>query len=1077
MPTLSIKNGPLAGRRLEVATTLTLGRQDVDVAIDDPTISRHHARIRPVDGGLEIDDLGSKNGTWVNGTRIDAPARLAAGDVVAVGEVLMVVEWEQPAATVVTAATRVSELPVWQTWSGSRAAVHAPEASYAARRAAAELRDAEKAVRALEELLAPSGHGAERVDVYLAEAVLGARAGGRMRAPRESSSPSAVVRVVQPEAPGAPVAYALARSLVERWFGRDAASASLFVNGIGGVVAARTSVGPPVEEADDLVRGELAAGRSVSIFDRSDLEGDEAGVDAVATSFVAFLLRAYGPDPLRQFLGAYDPERRDAAAAEAYQRPLGSLEELWLVSLHQVSGFRATFRALMTHLLPLMKPHRRRWIEIFAYMLLGIGYTITLPLAFKYLFDTVIPDGSVRRLGIFVGVLFLIFVASTFVTMRRTYVTALVNQRVLFGLQGRMFEQLQRLSHAFYGRAKVGDLMARLSQDLNTVQEATSEVLAQGLFLALSALAAAITALVLSPLLGALVLVVVPLFSVSYVLLLARLRAASFEVQTIYGQVAAGIQENLSAHPLVKAFGLEDRAIASYRGRLEGLLRALLRVVLLSSVFEASVSMAVTLGQLTVIGVGGYLVIDGQLTLGTLVAFVGLLPTFFQPITALANVGQEVQRAAGAIDRMLEILEEPIEIAAPAEAAPLPPISREIRLEHVSFGYESDRLILHGIDMTVPAGRHVAVVGPSGSGKSTIVNLLLRFWDPQEGRVLFDGHDARGVTLASLRGQIGLVFQDTFVFDTTLRENIALAREDATDADVLAAARAARLESWIETLPAGPDTVLGERGVRMSGGQRQRLAIARALLHNPSLLILDDATSALDAQTEAEILETLTEAAEGRTTISITHRLSLAARADYVFVLEQGQIVETGTHAELARAGGPYQRLHDEQTAYVSAGLPPLPIESSRLRTVPLFGNLGPSELAEVAQRLTAEQFGAGEVVVRQGEAGGKLYLIASGQVEIVASHDGRERRVNTLNEGDYFGEMALLTDEPRAATVRTTMPTELFSLARADFLALLEHDADARDGVSERVAGRRLALAQALRAGTGATTISRATS
>jgi ABC-type multidrug transport system fused ATPase/permease subunit len=1071
-----MKNGPLAGRRLPVAAAMTFGRQDVDVVIDDSSVSRRHARMRIVDGGLEIDDLGSKNGTWVNGQRIEGPARLAAGDVVAVGGVLMVVEWE-PAAGLLSAPTRVTDaLPAWQTWAGRRVSVHAPEQSYAARRAAAELRDAERAGEVLEQLIAPPGHAEELVEIYLTEAVAGAAA-GRPRAPGGTASPSAVVRVVQPEAPGAPIAYPLARVLVERWFGAAAASASLVVSGLGGLVAARTSAGPAVEEADEDVLAETAAGRTVSVFAHRDAEDDDPAPDAVATSFVAFLLRAYGPDPMRRFLEAYDPERRDAAATLAYQRPLGSLEELWLVSLHQVSGFRATLRALLGHLWPLMKPYRLRWLEIFAYMLLGIAYTITLPLAFKYLFDTVIPDGSLRRLGIFVGVLFVIFVASTLVTMRRTYVTALVNQHVLFGLQGRMFEQLQRLSHSFYGRAKVGDLMARLSQDLNTVQEATSAVLAQGLFLALSALAAAVTALVLSPLLGALVLVVVPLFSVSYVLLLSRLRTASFEVQTIYGHVAASIQENLSAHAVVKAFGLEDRAIASYRGRLAGLLRSLLRVVLLSSVFEASVSMAVTLGQLLVIGVGGYLVIDGQVTLGTLVAFVGLLPTFFQPITALANVGQEVQRAAGAIDRMLEILEEPVEIAELPSAAPLPPIARDVRLERVSFGYDRDRLILRGVDMTIPAGRHVAVVGPSGSGKSTIVNLLLRFWDPQQGRVLFDGRDAREVTVASLRGQIGLVFQDTFVFDTTVRENIALAREGATDADVLAAARAARLETWIESLPAGPDTVLGERGVRMSGGQRQRLAIARALLRNPSLLILDEATSALDAQTEAEILETLAEAAAGRTTISITHRLSLAARADYVFVLEQGRLVEAGTHAELSRAGGPYQRLHDEQTAYVTAGLAPLPIEIGRLRAIPLFADLGPDELAEVAQRLTAEEFGAGEIVMRQGEAGGKLYLIASGQVEIVAREDGRDRRVNTLNDGDYFGEMALLTDEPRAATVRTTMPTELFSLTRGDFLALLEHDPAARDGVRERVAARRLALEHALRAGTRVSAVVRPTS
>ena len=1057
MPTLIVKNGPLACRRLQILVPVTLGLEDVDVLMDAPMVSRRHAVVRPVDGGLEIDDLGSTNGTWVNGERIEGATRLAAGDVVGVGSVLAVVEWDElrsatGTASVVRDATSLSGAsPDWQAFAGAGVTVHAPQGSYPAGRAASELREAEKAIAALEALLSPAAEGdAGPVEVYLTDAVV--EEGSPIAA---ASAAEGILRVVQPENPGPPIVYDLARLLVARWFGAEAARASLFVDGIAGIAGSRLGNAPSIDEADEAIRAELRNGAEVSVF-APDSE------PVVSISFVGFLLKTHGPEALRRFLGSYDPERRDQAAAAVYQRPLGSLEELWLSSLRELTGFRATFRALLGHLVPLMRPYKWRWIEIFVYMLLAVGLTIAIPLGFKYLFDTIIPDGSIGKLGIFVAVLFAIFVANALLTMRRSYVTAVVNQRVLFGLQERMFERLQLLSHSFYGRAKVGDLMARLSQDLNTVQEATTAVLSEGLLLVLTALAAAITAIVLSPILGALVLVVVPLFCVSYVLLLSRLRGASFEVQTIYGQVASGIQENLSAQSVVKAFGLERRAIDAYRGAIGGLLRAIVRVVVLSTLFEASIGIAVTFGQLVIIGVGGYLVIKGHISLGTLVAFVGLLPSFLQPVTTLANVGQQVQRAAGAFDRILEILEEPIAIQEPADAQPLPRAPHEIRLEGVEFGYEPNHPILHDLSLTIPAGKHVAIVGPSGSGKSTVVNLLLRFWDPQEGRVLYDGADLRQLDIASFRGQIGLVFQDTFLFDTTLRENIALAREGATDAEVLEAARAARLESWIESLPAGPDTVLGERGMRMSGGQRQRLAIARALLRDPTVLILDEATSALDARTEADILETLDELAKGRTTISITHRLSLSARSDYIFVLDQGRLVEEGTHAALVRAGGHYQRLYDEQMAYVGAGLAPIGIEVARLRTVPLLAELTPQELAALAERLTAEQFASAEDVVRQGETGKKLYVIASGQVEVVA-HDGtRERRVNTLNEGDFFGEMALLADEPRAATVRTTMPTQLYSLARADFLSLLDHDPDARQSIAERIAARQRALAQA---------------
>ena len=347
--------------------------------------------------------------------------------------------------------------------------VHAPQGSYPAGRAAAELRDAEKSIAALEALLSPPPDRLdEPVDVYLTDAVV--EEGSPVT---RASEEEGLLRVVQPENPGPPIVYDLARLLVGRWFGPQAAKASLFVDGIAGIAGSKLGSAPSIEEADEAVRAELAGGAEVTVF-----SPDPGPV--VPISFVGFLLKTHGPEPLRRFLETYDPERRDQAAGAVYQRPLGSLEELWLASLRELTGFRATFRALLGHLVPLMRPYKWRWIEIFVYMLLTVGLTIAIPLGFKYLFDTVIPDGSLSKLGVFVGVLFAIFVVNALLTMRRSYVTAVVNQRVLFGLQERMFERLQLLSHNFYGRAKVGDLMARLSQDLNTVQEATTAVLSKG---------------------------------------------------------------------------------------------------------------------------------------------------------------------------------------------------------------------------------------------------------------------------------------------------------------------------------------------------------------------------------------------------------------------------------------------------------------------------------------------------------------------------------------------------------------------------------------------------------------------
>ncbi|MDQ3877308.1 MAG: cyclic nucleotide-binding domain-containing protein [Actinomycetota bacterium] len=346
------------------------------------------------------------------------------------------------------------------------------------------------------------------------------------------------------------------------------------------------------------------------------------------------------------------------------------------------------------------------------------------------------------------------------------------------------------------------------------------------------------------------------------------------------------------------------------------------------------------------------------------------------------------------------------------------------------------------------------------------MNLLLRFWDPASGTVSIDGHDIKDVTMRSLRDQIGIVFQDTFVFNTTLRDNIALAKEGATDAEIMAAADAAQLQSLIDSLPAGMDTVLGERGVRMSGGQRQRLAIARALLRDPAILIFDEATSALDARTETEIRETISQVVSGRTTISITHRLGIAADADIVVVLDGGVVAEMGPHSQLVSAGGLYQQLYEEQTGHATAGgRPRLGPEAARLKKVPMFSSLEPEVLASLSERLLLERFAPGEDIVRQGDAGDKLYILTRGAADVLVRTDRGETRVNTIKEGDYFGEYALLTGEERTATVRATQPTEVYSLAKQEFTDLVESEPRLQQMLSSFVAQRAAAFAAAAQA------------
>lgn len=991
-------------------------------------------------------------------------------------------------------ADRYEPAPVWSTYSGKRAVIHALKGSYAEKRAPSELHQADRAIEAIEKLLRPPGEHphAGQIDIYLTDPVADLpssvdpqerSAHGLDLAP-DADLQGSIVRVIEPEAPGEPIVRPLVLLLISQWYNLEVASIPLFTDGIAGVLAGRLGAGPNIKEADDAVRAKISAGTLPSILGKIGaasgptssplVTGRSLGYgassasqwapDSVATSFVGFLLRSFGEERLREVLAAYDSERRDQATMVVYQRPLGALEESWLVELRRRRLKGSALPLFLRGLGPLIRPYWRQELELLVYTLFSTGYGLVTPLAMKYFIDTVLKaeNRDFSLLILFIGVLLAIDLLDVAVSLRSNYVDNWINQRVLVDLRVKVFDRLQRLAHSFYSEAKVGDVMTRLSGDVGMVQMVMSQLVSSWLHVVLSTITAVGVLLALSPMLALISALIVPFFAVSYFVFRARLQQVSMELGKLSGEVTTFLQENLSAYSVIRAFGMEKRVGAAYHSRLISLLKATMRMNITSTLLQTSTRFVMTLSQLTILGVGGYLIIDGQISLGDLMAFTLIVPTLFLPVAALSGLGQLVESATGSLQRVEELLNEPLTIYDKPDAAVLPRLSSEIRLEGVTFGYSSDRIVLEDLSFTIPAGAHVAIVGPSGSGKSTIANLLLRFWDPQQGHILFDGHDLRDVTIASLRGQAAIVFQDTFVFDTTLRENIALSRPDATDVEIAAASGGAQLDSYVASLPAGYDTVLGERGVRMSGGQRQRLAIARALLRNPSILILDEATSALDAGTEKEILDTLSGFTKGRTTISITHRLSMAAIADRIYVLEGGKVVEQGAHAELVQAGGLYSRLYKEQIGHLVGAHRRVAIEVAHLRGIPLFASLPVETLASLAEQLVLERFSTGEDVVRQGEPGNKLYVISKGQVEVLLSDGQNQLHINVLNKGDYFGEMALLAGGYRTSTVRTSEPTELYSLSQADFLNLLEREPAIREAVSNTVAARRSALAAA---------------
>jgi ATP-binding cassette subfamily B protein len=495
----------------------------------------------------------------------------------------------------------------------------------------------------------------------------------------------------------------------------------------------------------------------------------------------------------------------------------------------------------------------------------------------------------------------------------RRLIAGRVSLGVEYDLRNRMYEHLQSLELAFFDEQQTGQLMSRSTVDLQSVRF----FLGYGLIFIGQSLVTILVAmavmLALNVELGLLALLPAPLIFFAAQRYGKLNRPASQEVQQRIAELTAEVEENVGGIRLVKAFAREERQLGRVRDRAASVFEQSMVSTRLRAFYNPFIGFLPNIGLAVVLLVGGRQAIKGQITVGEFVAFYGYVNLLVSPVRMLGIALGMAQRAVASGARVFEILDRKPEMTVPADAPELPAGDGHVEIRDVSFTYVgADEPVLRGVDLDVPAGRTIAIVGGTGSGKSTLVSLLPRLYDPTTGRVRIDGADVSEVRLTSLRGQVGLVSDDPFLFSDTVRNNIAYAREDADQAAIEDAARRADIHDFIVSLPDGYDTVVGERGMTVSGGQRQRLAIARALVMDPRVLILDDATSSVDATTEAAIKRALRELMEGRTTFIIGHRLSTIALADEIVVLEDGRIVARGTHDELVESSDLYREIAEK---------------------------------------------------------------------------------------------------------------------------------------------------------------------
>ena len=753
-------------------------------------------------------------------------------------------------------------------------------------------------------------------------------------------------------------------------------------------------------------------------------------------------ISAGGPQPTQRLVSK--GSRAQRPADDAARKPIGS-------------------GRFLIEIVKMLRPEWLRLASIGVAIVVRTVFIVGLPFGYQLIFDSVMTDADVDLLWKIAAAMAGGYALATVADLGMAYQACVVGARAVETLRLALYHHMQALSERYFSDTSVGDVMARFSSDVVAIDRIVTFSLYQIVLWALTLVSGLVALFVLEWRLALLTLLILPLAALGPEWVAPRANRAGYRRRQEEARLAGLIHESVRGHAVISAFGLESRFAGQYAAALDRWRACAIHSNVLAASVRISSNLAVLFLQITVFTVGAYLAIEGHVSPGALVGFLVLLLNVGKAATTLTVQLPDVIHGTAGYQRVREFFEVRPDVVDTGAPERFERVRGCVRFDAVSFGYTPDSTSLEGVDLTIPAGASAAVVGRSGSGKSALLKLVTRTFDPTVGRIELDGRDLRSMSLQSLRAAMGVVSQDNHLFDIPLRENIRLGRIDATDAEVEQAAALAEIHDVIMRFPDGYDTLTRESGSRLTAGQRQRIALARVISRDPQLVVLDDPASALDPATEAEINKTIERLGADRTVVAATHRLSSAAAFDRIFVLDEGRLVEAGSHRELMAQAGVYADMWSKQSGFsVQSDGSHAAVDPTRLGRLAFFEALDAASLAALAGRFSSVTFGPGEVLIREGDIGDTFFVLVRGRVEISLEGTGP---IGVREDGDIFGEVALLEDVRRTATATALTHTLCLTLNRIDFESTLARQPALYARVVE-LGRQRLARVTSLKAG-----------